>query len=436
MSATFSRGCIRYDLGPHAFYYLSGEVKGILDAVLEGSPLVYKSRAASFFIKGRHVSYPLKFFELIISRNFSVKDAFLALLGYASARIKNLFRKNQPRTLQEFGYSAFGRYLYSMTLEKIYKKTWGVSTSLLSPCMGEHPSSKMNLFKLLSAAMRIKDDSYAALYNKFFYHPEGIGEPFLRLGAKIQKMGGRIIYEADAVGLTLQDGKVKSVIFQKDNTRESIEADSVVSTIPLIELYHIVKGIERPQRLQSDGLEYRNLIMAYFVLDAVGILGRQVTYFLDDDVVSRRVFEQKRYSEKTVPPDKTLLGFEYFCSPGDSLWNASEDELRQTALRDLQRLLGARYQKPADFFVHRIEHAYPVYRLDYDKRFSDILEEVNAYASNLVSTGRGGLFLMTNIDESMGWGLTAAEHLAEHDANSGWLQAVKNKLAKGAGNIC
>jgi protoporphyrinogen oxidase len=188
MSATLSRGPIRYDLGPHAFYHISREVRDILDIVLAESPLTCKSRVASFFLKGRHVSYPLNILEQITSRNFSMKDAFLALSGYASARIKNIFVRNQPLTLQDFGYSVFGKYLYSMTLDKIYKKTWGIPTSLLSPCLGEHPSSKMNLIKLLSAAMRIKYDSYAALHNKFFYHPDGIGEPFLRLGSAIQRM--------------------------------------------------------------------------------------------------------------------------------------------------------------------------------------------------------------------------------------------------------
>jgi protoporphyrinogen oxidase len=204
----------------------------------------------------------------------------------------------------------------------------------------------------------------------------------------------------------------------------------------LTELFYIVKGMDRPQWPQVDVLGHRNLIMAYFIFDASSILGRQVTYFLDEDIISRRVFEQKNYSEKTVPPDKTLLGFEYFCSPGDYLWSASPEQLRQTALCDLQRLLGSRYQDPSDFFVHKIECAYPIYDLGYDKRFLDILERVNLQASNLFSTGRHGLFLMTNIDESMGWGLRAAEYLIKNGTNSGWPQAIKDKLIKAGGDIC
>jgi hypothetical protein len=43
---------------------------------------------------------------------------------------------------------------------------------------------------------------------------------------------------------------------------------------------------------------------------------------------------------------------------------------------------------------------------------------------------------MTNIDESMGWGLRAAEYLIKNGTNSGWPQAIKDKLIKAGGDIC
>jgi protoporphyrinogen oxidase len=103
-----------------------------------------------------------------------------------------------------------------------------------------------------------------------------------------------------------------------------------------------------------------------------------------------------------------VLTLEKTCSYGDAVWRLSREEIFRRAEEDLKKLRFLDLGKIQTFDVIRINDAYPIYDLDFDKRLMvvyDFLSSIN----NLYSIGRQGLFLQGDLYESMEMGRMVVE---------------------------
>ena len=114
------------------------------------------------------------------------------------------------------------------------------------------------------------------------------------------------------------------------------------------------------------------------------------------------------------------LGLEYFCNKDDNFWNLTDQELKQTALKDIKLLNIIDTDKIIDFFVVRQEKAYPVY----DDKYKDI---VNKFASELESDyknfyliGRNGMHKYNNQDHSMMTAILTVENIINSKSYDRW----------------
>ena len=67
--------------------------------------------------------------------------------------------------------------------------------------------------------------------------------------------------------------------------------------------------------------------------------------------------------------------------------------------------------------MHNLEHAYPLYDIEYRPHAERVLEYVDSF-DNMLSTGRQGRFKYNNMDHSMEMGLAAGAELLDGAAGA------------------
>jgi protoporphyrinogen oxidase len=111
-----------------------------------------------------------------------------------------------------------------------------------------------------------------------------------------------------------------------------------------------------------------------------------------------------------APPGKTSLMLEIPCAIDDSTWRASDANLLDRCLGDLDRL-GVRVAPSVrGCFSTFVGEGYPIYSLGYRDHQRALLDAV-ARAPNLLSLGRQGTFRYIFMDIAMEMGAEAARQL-------------------------
>ena len=101
--------------------------------------------------------------------------------------------------------------------------------------------------------------------------------------------------------------------------------------------------------------------------------------------------------------NSSCVGFEFTCSAGDFLWNASDEDMVSLAKSYLRKLCENYSESVFDAKVIRMRNVYPVYTLGYKGKIEKIKEYLLSTFKNhsLQPIGRGGLHKYNNSDHSM-----------------------------------
>lgn len=112
-----------------------------------------------------------------------------------------------------------------------------------------------------------------------------------------------------------------------------------------------------------------------------------------------------------VPDPKfTSLGMEYFCFEGDNLWNSTDYDLAQLAIREAEQIGLIKASEIKDAFVVRMPKAYPIYDQEYQHHLDVIKQWVGLFA-NLQPVGRNGMHHYNNQDHSMMTAMLAVRNI-------------------------
>lgn len=109
---------------------------------------------------------------------------------------------------------------------------------------------------------------------------------------------------------------------------------------------------------------------------------------------------------------------------GDELWDATDDQIFQRTIGDLEKTELIRREEVKGYFTKRIRYAYPKYTLDYRKYLLPLLEYLQGF-ENLIPNGRQGLFRYNNMDHSIEMGFLAADHIIAGKSRDDWNQQLK-----------
>jgi protoporphyrinogen oxidase len=236
------------------------------------------------------------------------------------------------------------------------------------------------------------------------------------------------------------------VIDESSGRTSTIEADYVISTMPVKELIRAL-GHAVPNEISAiaQGLIYRDFITLGLLVEKLAIKNEtdiktmhniipdNWIYIQDRDVKLGRLQIFNNWSPYMVKDlSKVWMGLEYFCNEGDHLWGKSDREFTRFGLNELMKI--GFIEKKADVLdsiVVRVRKAYPVYHGTY-KSFDTVRQFVDRIP-NLFLVGRNGMHRYNNQDHSMLTAMTAVENICKGTAEKEniWLVNTERQYHEG-----
>lgn len=405
-------GCI-LDLGPHRF---TPHTKEIYEFVknFDGVNLLLRKQKLLVRLKGKFLPYPVSPKDIILKLSPAVSAKYiLSFLGSILSP-----EKKELETYRGWVIRRFGRKIYDDIFKPIAIKTWGMDPGEIASILAEQRISMPGIKGIILGMLKgkIKSDFQEGSYYPagHFYYPErGIGNITSSMEESIRQNGGKIHTLSTAAKINLNSEKraVESIQIKKNDSSETLKTDFLISTTPLPALIGLINPAPPDEVIKaSKELKYRSLILLYiiarkpFISDCIG------HYFPEEDFLLSRISEQKNFSEKTVPAEKSVVCAELSCQKDDERWSQSDENLFKKAIKDIERCGLLNESEVESFFTRRITHTYPLYPVGFQKNLNIVLDYVKSI-KNLITNGRLGLFKYNNLHHSLEMGLMAADHV-------------------------
>jgi protoporphyrinogen oxidase len=401
-----------YDFGPHRFHTTEPEliehVRGIL-----GDNHLKARRLSRILLFGKFFDYPLQAGNVL--RNLPKRVLIRSFLDYFWVRFTELTRLSHHSDDNFEGWvtKRFGRTLYDLFFGRYTGKAWKMPPERIS---GDWASQRISLLSLADTVRKTlfrPRNAPRTLVSEFLY-PErgGIGEIARGYVHRLEEMGATVVTGAPVTRVH-RDGSHVTGIEYGGRSPGSVEADFYISTIPITVLARSVRPAA-PEHVRSaiSNLRHVSIVFVYVRVDKPSVSPDNWVYLPERDVTVHRLSEFKNFSPACAPPDKTMVCAEITCRIGDEHWRASDEELIDIAVGDLERIGLVAPGEVLDGFVKKIPHAYPVYDLEYKEHLAPVLEFVHSL-ENVMTGGRQGLFRYNNMDQSIEMGRRMAWSVIE-----------------------
>jgi len=382
------------------------------------------------------IYYLKKFFDYPVSLKLQTIKNMGAIRTIKSgfSYLKACLIKKEESSLENFYINRFGKTLYSMFFEKYTEKLWGRHPSVISADWGAQRVKGISIKAVLKDAFskignnKSKNDTSkveTSLIEEYKYPKLGPGQFYEELAKRCESLGAKIIYNANVSKLIFDNDKISKVEYIKDNSNNNVEADIVISSMPIKDLINCLSNVnskdQNPTQQILDianGLPYRDFMTCGLLLKDLQIKNETKIktinnnipdcwiYVQEPDVKMGRIQVFNNWSPYMVEDfEKTIgIGLEYFCQENDEYWNMKDEEFKDFAVSELEKMKIASKDDVLDFHVERIKKAYPAY-FDTYSQMSQLIEYLNLF-KNLYCVGRNGQHRYNNMDHSM---LTAIE---------------------------
>jgi protoporphyrinogen oxidase len=333
------------------------------------------------------------------------------IVDYAVATVGSFL--NPPRredSFEAWGVRNLGRTLYELCFGKYSERVWGLHTSLISSKQAQRVA-KLNLRDIVLRILGIKADP-AAYFTEYMYPRAGISTLYDNMAVRAKEKGGRLLLNSTVSGIEHRDGRVTAVCYEQNGTAQRIECDGVVTTLALPSLVQMMQpSLPAEVVAHARKLRYRSMRLINIVLGRDRLTDFHWVYLTDPQFRCNRMSEQKNVSRGMVPDGETVLVVELSCWQGDEMWTASDEEIFEIAMRDLQNTgLGIERSEVRDYWVEPLPGAYPVYELGFEDHLIPVLDAVSM--ANVHTIGRHGLFLNNSMDDNVLLGIRAADAIA------------------------
>ena len=126
--------------------------------------------------------------------------------------------------------------------------------------------------------------------------------------------------------------RVSGLVFEQDGEIRHATPDYLISGIPLADLIRTLNPPPPKAVLEAaEALTFRSFIMVLLILDKADVFSDQWIYVHDPHVRVGRIQNFKQWSPFMVPDlNRTSVGMEYFCDPGDAFFNMTDGALETT----------------------------------------------------------------------------------------------------------
>jgi protoporphyrinogen oxidase len=406
---------LSFDTGSHRLHEACDPLVARLIQELCGADLLRRERRGLMFLGGRALAYPPTIIDLLSAFGLPTMAAFITeLLRARAARL--IAPRASLEDFESFTISRVGKGLYERFYSPYARKLYGMSPCELAKDPAEHRVRKFSwggIWRDVSRGVQKKRSFY-------LYPANGIGQLSQTLRQRFLNEGGTLMCAAAVHPLQITPkGTVERVSFTNNRGEtESMDAEVVVSTIPLEGIHHLVTVNAGKQAPYFD-LRWRGLRLLHVVTGDRFAGNNETYYFPEPDVVFGRVSQLHQYSPMLNQCNElTALTIEIPCSPGDPMWSADDGALSEDCILKLRVLgvLRASAKAVLESWSQRFPDVYPVYDLGWEGRFQAVYQRLDA-VENLYMIGRTALFLHCNIDHCMLMGIKLAQHLADTSAS-------------------
>jgi protoporphyrinogen oxidase len=241
-----------------------------------------------------------------------------------------------------------------------------------------------------------------------------------RAAKSIENNKGKVLLKT-SIKRVLLDGNSKKVYGVELNDGVIIEADYIVSTMPLTNL---VKGFDNaPPKVDAaiNSLYFRNTILVYFEINEKNLFADNWLYIHSPNVKLGRITNFRNWCPTlNKGKETTILALEYWCFEEDKLWSQKEDYIVNLAKTELLSInLTHKVINIINSKVIKVPKCYPVYETGYQENL-DIVINYLKNIENLFPIGRYGSFKYNNQDHSILMGLLAAKKIMNNSPINLW----------------
>ncbi len=391
-------------------------VSGGPDPETEDKVMLLRQRVSRIYFNHKFFDYPISM-KLETIKNMGFFCTMKAGFSYLASCVHKL----EETSLENFYRNRFGKVLYSMFFEGYTEKLWGRHPREISADWGAQRVKGLSILailkdmfgKLLPGNKKRKVET--SLIEEFRYPKYGPGQLWETVAERIQEMGGHIRFSCRVTRFERDNtGNISRVIFENAGTEEALDADIVISSMPLKDL--VAGFADAPDSIReiAQGLPYRDFVTIGLLVPSLQIQNKTKIktlnnlvpdcwiYIQDTGVKLGRLQIFNNWSPYMVEkPDETVfIGLEYFCSEGDTFWNMSDEASANMAIDELISIgvLGSR-KDVISYHREKVKKAYPAYFDTYDQ-IDELVTYLNT-CENLYCIGRNGQHRYNNMDHSM-----------------------------------
>jgi len=372
--------------------------------------IISVQRKSKIYMRNKYFDYPLKPFNAILGLGVSTTMEILA--DYAAEKIKNLIRKPQNISLEDWVVSNFGRKMFNIYFREYSEKVWGIDCSRIS---AEWVARRIRGLSLASAVknafFKLNAKDVASHVDVFLYPQLGIGRISDRLKEDIEAGNNSVLTDSRIERINHSDFKVESVVI---NSRERFVTENgmeFISSIPITKLLKMLHPAPPENILTAASqLRFRDLVIAAVMINRKRVTDQTWIYIPEQKVPFGRIHEPANWSGKMAPEGKSILVAEFFSFKGDRIWNKSDEELTAVTVENLENMKFIKKHEVIDSAVLRVPNAYPLFEIGYRERCDEIYEYLGGF-KNLHITGRSGMFRYYNMDHAIESGIKTAKKI-------------------------
>jgi len=403
----------RFDIGGHRFFTKIEPVEELWHEIL-GDQFIKTPRLSRIYYNGKFFHYPLRAANALFG--LGVFKAFAILCSYAKAK---LWPNPVEENFEQWVSNRFGKKLYQIFFKTYTEKVWGIPCTDIRAEWAAQRIQNLSLAKAIlnAASLNRRSTKIKSLINEFQYPRLGPGQMWEMCTDKVERLGGKVLMEHKVKRLEVEGGRVRAVVARNSEGEVRVEADHVISTMPVRSLVRALEPAPPADVLEAaGGLKYRDFLVVTLIIDAEPLFPDNWIYIHDPKVKVGRIQNFNNWSRAMVPDEnRTCLGLEYFCFKGDGLWETKDEELIELAKKEVAELGLVDPNLVIDGCVVRMPKAYPIYDGEYREHLDKAREHLDAI-TNLHPVGRNGMHKYNNQDHSMlttmmaVWNMQGANH--------------------------
>jgi protoporphyrinogen oxidase len=405
-----------YEYGPHIFHTTDPEIKAFMKALM-GTELIPYERTIKVKFLDQYFKFPLSIPDVLfkLPRRTVVRAFFSFLYEFIKGAIFHPPEANSETVLKRY----YGNVLYEIFFKNYIERVWGISPAEFSPAFARQRIPRLNLLETLEKLTKhipwprrrpAASDNYVEKVEGDLYTTrQGFSLITQRMEERFRAMGGTILLNTTVQHLEREGNRVVRVLCDGPEGMQTLSCRAVINTLPLNET---LACIQPP--LEAEGvaeacqaLDFRALVFVGLLVRRRPVLPSSFMYFREHSF--NRISDLSYFNFDVHPAGASLLVAEVTCAPGERAWT-DETFITDSVIQDLLREKLLRQDEILESHVFRARHAYPVYKLHYERHLATLLKATEQL-KNAETAGRQGRFQYVNIHVVMRMAFDSVERL-------------------------